>query len=215
MVPSTIQQLAILLLFVVPGSVYQAVLDRFRGPLAAEQDASNRVLRAIAASAVFDSLYVIAIGPHLIGLAGGKPALSGLARHSREAGAWSLLLLVIIPSIVAYFEARYARRKAKAVYDSTPTAWDFLFKNRGSCWIRIRLKDGGNWVGGWYGNRSSASAFPQDADIYIESEYKMSSDGLFRERVRNTAGVYVTGTNIEVLELIEQPDEQRDHPQSR
>jgi hypothetical protein len=75
MVPSTIQQLAILLLFVVPGSVYQAVLDRFRGPLAAEQDASNRVLRAIAASAVFDSLYVIAIGPHLIGLAGGKLAL--------------------------------------------------------------------------------------------------------------------------------------------
>jgi hypothetical protein len=204
-VPSTVQQLAILLLFVIPGTVYQAVLDRFRGPIAAEQDSTNRFFRAIAASAIFDSLYAIFLGPHLISLAGDKSALSGLSTHSREAGMWGLLLLVIVPSVAAWLEARYARRNVNAIYDSTPTAWDYLVKNRGSYWIRVRLKDTGKYVGGWYGNRSFTSTYPQDPDIYIQSEYQMNSKGEFLERIENTAGVYIPGASIELIQVIEEP----------
>jgi Family of unknown function (DUF6338) len=203
MLPSTVQELAILLLFVIPGTVYQGVLDRFRGPVAAEQDSSNRIVRAVAASAVFDSVYAVAIGPHLVSMTSGKSALSGLSSHSRSAGLLGLVLLVLIPSIVALLEAKYDRRKSQAVYDSTPTSWDFLFKSRGSCWIRLKLKDQGGWIGGWYGTKSFTSSYPQPSDIYLESEYKMTSDGKFTETIVNTGGVYVAGERIELVEIIE------------
>lgn len=212
MVPSTVEQLTILLLFFLPGIVYQAVLDRLRGPLAAERDSSNRLLRAVAASVVFTSFYAILVGPHLIKLASDKFALSRLAPHSREVGIWGLSLLVLLPSLVAYIEARYDRRNASVAYGTTPTAWDYLFKNRGSCYIRIRLKEDNGWIGGWYGTKSYTSSFPHPPDIFIESQYKISTEGRISERVSGTSGVYVKGSEIEFFELIEPsssiPDQQ-------
>jgi hypothetical protein len=97
------------------------------------------------------------------------------------------------------------RRRERAHYEPTPTAWDFLFADRGACFVRIRLK-GGLWVGGWLGSRSAVSAFPQEQDIYLESQWRLSSDGTFLGRVAGTAGVYVKGSEVEVLELLAPPD---------
>ncbi|OKJ13798.1 DUF6338 family protein [Kitasatospora sp. CB01950] len=206
MVPSTVQQLAVLVALVLPGIFYQAVSDRLRGPQAAEQEPQNRALRAIAISGLLDAVYAVAAGPWLARLLDGGEGgpLAGVLRHPRQAGLAVLLLVVVVPSWAAWAAAVVRRRRERAHYEPTPTAWDFLFADREPCFVRIRLK-GGLWVGGWLGSRSAVSAFPQPQDIYLESQWRLGSDGAFLGRMPGTSGVYVKGSEIEVLELLAAP----------
>ncbi|MFD5066667.1 DUF6338 family protein [Streptomyces sp. NPDC058369] len=210
MVPGTVQQLTILLILVLPGVFYQAARERLRGPLATEQEPQNRLVRAIAAGALLDTLYVVAAGPWLLGLLlgdGGGP-LAGVSRQPRQAGLAALLLIVAVPSALAWAEAVLQRRHARARYEPTPTAWDALFSGRGSCFVRVRLKSG-LWVGGWLGSRSAVSAYPQSGDLYLEAQYRMGADGRFLGRVPGTGGVYVRAADIDVLEVLLPPARQR------
>jgi hypothetical protein len=204
MIPSTVQQLAILVLFVLPGTVYQVVRDHLLGPLASEQDIGNRVLRAIAMSALLDSIYALVAGPTLVRFFAGpeRRGLSALAAHPRGAGGVGLLLFVIIPTGVAIVEFYLRNHRAVSRYDATPTAWDHLFRRRGSCFLRIRTKDG-TWVGGWYGSKSNASAYPQTRDLFLQSQYMMRPDGTFEGRLPNTGGLYIPAADISHLEIVE------------
>ncbi|PRX97778.1 DUF6338 family protein [Allonocardiopsis opalescens] len=213
MVPSTVQQLAILLVLVLPGAVYQAVGEVLRGPRPANAQAESRLLRAITASVLLDGAYALAAGPWLVELVtgtGGDP-LSGLLERPREAGAAALLLLVAVPALAAWVELLVRRRRARARHRSAPTAWDHLFGGRGSCFVRVRTKDGG-WVGGWYGHNSLTSAYPHGRDLFIEAQYAMDGDGRFGERMPDTGGVYVPGDSVEYLEIIEAPAVPRPSP---
>jgi hypothetical protein len=203
MVPSTVQQLAILVLFVLPGTVYQVVRDHLRGPLASEQETGNRVLRAIAMSALLDSIYAIAAGPALIRIfaGSGHRGLGALAAQPRVAGVAGLVLFVLIPAGVAYGEFVVRNRRAASLYEVTPTAWDHLFRQQGSCFVRVRIKDG-TWVGGWYGRKSTASAYPQTRDLFLEAQYMMKPDGTFKGRAPNTGGLYVPAVDISHLEIV-------------
>jgi uncharacterized protein DUF6338 len=211
MVPDTVQQLTILLVLVLPGVFYQAVRERLRGVLPAEREPQNRLLRAIAVGVILDAVYAVIAGPWLVGLASGGPkgsALGGLARQPRAAGLAALLLVVAVPAGVAWAEATWTARRLRARYDPAPTAWDALFRDRGSCFVRIRTKSG-LWVGGWLGSRSAVSAYPNDPDIYLQRQYTMRADGTFVTRVPGSAGVYVRGADIEVIEMLEPPGEDR------
>ncbi|KDN87447.1 DUF6338 family protein [Kitasatospora cheerisanensis] len=209
MLPSTVQQLAVLVAMVLPGIFYQAVADRLRGPHASEQEPQNRFLRSVAISGLLDALYAVAAGPWLARLLTGDGGpLAGVLRHPRQAGLAVLLLVVLVPSAAAWAASALHRRRERAHYEPTPTAWDFLFADREPCFVRIRLK-GGRWVGGWLGPRSAVSAFPQPQDVYLESQWRLSGDGTFLGRVAGTAGVYVKGSEIEVLELVAPPEPAR------
>ncbi|MBT2381304.1 hypothetical protein AMK21_24925 [Streptomyces sp. CB00316] len=206
MVPGTVGQLAILLVLVLPGVFYQAVRERLRGALASEQEPQNRLVRAIAASALLDTLYAVVAGPWLVRLlaGGGEGPVAGVLRQPRQAGLAALLLIVAVPSALAWAEAVWGRRRAGARYEPTPTAWDALFRDRGSCFVRVRLRSG-LWVGGWLGSRSAVSAFPQPGDLYLQAQYRMGPDGRFLGRMPGTAGVYVRADDVEVLEVLLPP----------
>ncbi len=206
MVPATVQQVTILLLLVLPGVFYQAVRERFSGVLAAEQEPQNRLVRSLAASALLNAVYAVVAGPWLVRLvaAGGDGPVAGVLRHPRQSGFAGLLLVVVVPSAVAWAEAWWSSRRARARYEPTPTAWDALFHDRGSCFVRVRLKSG-LWVGGWLGSRSAVSAYPQPGDLYLQAQYRMAPDGSFVGRVPGTAGVYVRAADAEVLELVMPP----------
>jgi hypothetical protein len=206
MVPGTVQQLTILLILVLPGVFYQAVRERLRGPLTTEQEPQNRLVRAIAAGALLDALYAVVAGPWLVRLlaGGGDGPVTGVLWQPRKAGVAALLLIVAVPSALAWAEAVWRRRHARAQYEPTPTAWDALFHDRGSCFIRVRLKSG-LWVGGWLGSRSAVSAYPQKGDLYLQAQYRVGSDGRFLGKVPGTAGVYVQASDIEVLEVLLPP----------
>lgn len=206
MVPETVQQLTILLVLVLPGVVYQSVRERLRGVLPAEREPQNRLIRAIAVSALLDGLYLLVAGPRLVSLMTGGPGsggspLGGLSKDPRAAGLVALLLIVLVPAVVAWGEATWTARRLKARYDPAPTAWDALFRDREACFVRIRTKSG-LWIGGWLGTRSAVSAYPEEQDIYLQTQYQMRPDGSFVAPVSGSAGVYVRGVDIEVIEIL-------------
>ncbi|MET9800433.1 DUF6338 family protein [Streptomyces sp. NPDC006368] len=69
--PSTVLQVALLVLVVLPGVTYQFLRERWRGPVPGQRDQAERVLRAATASVVLDTLYLVVAGPQLLRLARG------------------------------------------------------------------------------------------------------------------------------------------------
>jgi hypothetical protein len=121
-------------------------------------------------SVLLDSIYALAAGPALIRIfaGSGRHGLGALAAQPREAGLAGLILFVLIPAGVAYGEFAVRNRRAVSLCKATPTAWDHLFRQRASCFVRVRIKDG-TWVGGWYGDKSIASAYPQTRRVIRNS----------------------------------------------
>ncbi|MFD0024690.1 DUF6338 family protein [Streptomyces sp. NPDC058382] len=204
--PSTVLQVALVVLFVLPGVTYQFLRERWRGPVPGERDLGERVLRAVAASVVLDALYLVAVGPQLVRFvhrarAGGWGAT---AQQPRSAGLLGLVLFIVVPAAAAGAVTWWQRRRRAARYGSTPTAWDHLFRRSGPCFVRMRLRDGA-WVGGWYGRRSYATSYPQEPEIFLESAWLMRADGSFVRPVRDSAGIHIRAADTDVLELLSPP----------
>lgn len=202
--PSTVIQVALLILFVLPGITYQFLRERWRGPTPEERDLGERVLRAVAASVVLDAVYLTVAGPELLRLVHGPSSggWDGLVQRPRLVGVAALVLFIVVPAAAASGVSYVQRSRQKATYRRTPTAWDHAFRNRQPCFIRARLKDG-CWVGGWYGTRSYSTSYPQSAELFLESARRMSRDGSFGARVNQTAGLYIRTSDIDVLEFVE------------
>ena len=204
---STLQQIVLLVLFVLPGITYQFVRERMRGPVPGERDLSERVLRALTASIALDAIYLIVAGPQLVHLIkqSGHPWFATAAAQPRQAAAVSLALFFVIPAVAAWAVGMIERQRYPSRFDPVPTAWDGAFRGRPTGFVRARLKTG-IWVGGWYGKCSRASAYPSPPDLYLESAYETGSDGSFGPRVQSTGGLYVSMSDVEVLEFIAASD---------
>lgn len=201
--PSTVVQVVLAVLFVLPGMTYQFLRERWRGPVPGEHDLPERVLRAVVASICLDAVYALVAGPQLVRMAG-----SGAAeRQPRLVGLIALLLFVVVPAAGAATVSWCQRRRLRAAYASTPTAWDHVFRDRGPCFVRARLKDGG-WVGGWFGTRSYASSYPQTTELFLQSAWRMNPDGSFADRVAGSAGVYLRAQDVDLVEFLEPPAEE-------
>lgn len=210
--PSTVFQLAVLVLFVLPGAVYQFVRERMRGPVPQERALSERVLRALVASVVLDTVYAVMAGPEVLRLVrigeGGLLDQGVAGERIRLVGLVGMLLFVVVPAVAAVAVSLEQRRRLRARYQQIPSAWDHIFRDRRPCFVRLRLKDG-TWVGGWYGNGSYASSYPMPRELHLESAWRMRGDGSFEERVEGTAGLHVRGADVDIVELIDVPEEAR------
>jgi hypothetical protein len=204
--PTAVQQIVLLVLFVLPGISYQFVRERLRGPVPGERDLSERVLRAITASIALDGVYLLVAGTQIVRVI--KPAhqpwFSGVAADPRKAAAVALALFIVFPAAAAWGIGLVQRRSSPARFQVVPTAWDSAFRARSACFVRAKLKSG-VWVGGWYGKRSYASAYPHAADLFLQSAYQMNEDGAFGDRVHATGGLYLRMDDVEVLEFVEDP----------
>jgi hypothetical protein len=207
-VPSSVPQLIILVAFILPGVVYQSARSRLRGPTPDElASATNKVLRATAVSTALVLVYAVLLGPQLVDLARGQ---GWLADHPRGAALLGLVLLLAVPVALAIGEQRWTlwegrpswlTLKGLTTYDPTPAAWDFAFRDREECFVRI-LTGEGRWVGGWFDPDSFASSFPEARELYIAQQWKMTEDGAFEEEVTNSRGVYVRCDDARVVEFI-------------
>jgi hypothetical protein len=205
--PSTLEQVILLVLFVLPGITYQFVRERMRGPVPGERDLAERILRALTASIVLDTLYLVVIGPWLVHMIkpAGLPWFAAAAAQPRQAAAVSLALFFAIPAVAALAVGMIERFRHPSRFDPVPTAWDGAFRERSTGFVRARLRSG-TWVGGWYGRRSRASAYPNPPDLYLESGYVMLNDGTFGPRMQATGGLYVNMADVEILEFVEVAD---------
>lgn len=199
--PSSVTQLVLVMVAFLPGVVYQFVRENRRGPVPDEADLGHRLLRALTASVVLNSLYFAVFGGELVDLV--RP--ESFPERTRMVALHSLLLLFTLPALGALAVSWAEQRRLRARYRGTPTAWNHMFRDRSGSFIRLRLKDG-TWVGGWYGGKSYASSYPQSAELYLESSYRMAADGTFLARVESTRGLYVRAEDIDILELLDPPD---------
>ncbi|MFF8032709.1 DUF6338 family protein [Streptomyces sp. NPDC016626] len=210
--PSTTGQLLAIVLLVLPGLTYQFLRERWRGPVAAQAEIGERVLRAITAGVALNGLYAVLAGPGLVG-AWRRVERSGLstlaAENPRAVGLWALLLFLGVPAAAAAAVSYRERRRSRSVYRPVPTAWDYAFGTGavgGPRFVRARLKDG-TWVGGWFGTRSYVSSHPQEADLYLQASYRMGADGSFVSRVEHTAGIYLRMADVDVVEMVNVADQ--------
>lgn len=99
MLPETWLQVSVVLAAVVPGFVYQISVRKVQGPSADEAEALVRVLRAIASSAVFATLYGVAFGPMVVDY------VNHPARASDDV-RWIALLVLGLVLLIPWLTAR-------------------------------------------------------------------------------------------------------------
>lgn len=207
--PQTVFQLLALLLLVVPGIVFTAVRRYLRGPGPDDKDFSVRLVHAIAASVVFDALYLVVAGPWLVSmLVGGEDSAEPHAlMHPRAAGVTVLMLAIVLPALVAvaghirFRKSRWPLTFAERRH-STPTAWDYAAATTAGCYVRVYTSDG-KWVGGYMPERAGfISTYPEPRDIFIPQQFRMSRTGEFLAEVEGTLGIYVPLTGSERVEWI-------------
>jgi hypothetical protein len=207
-IPESAPALLILVAFVLPGVVYQSVRSRLRGPTPDELNITTKVLRAAAVSTVLMLTYGIVIGPTLRDAANSR---GWLYNHPRGAASLGLILLFAIPAALAIGEHLWTQWRDKPEWgdwemlsqrDPTPTAWDFAFRDREPCFLRVLTNDG-RWVGGWFDGSSYASSFPQQRELFITREWVMGEDGEFRREVTGSRGVYVRCDDARAVEFLE------------
>lgn len=94
--PSSVLQVALLILFVLPGAVYQLARDRLAGPVPSERVLGERVLRAVVASIVLNGVYAATAGPWLLEFGGGDAGRgwsAGISERPRVSGTLALLIV--------------------------------------------------------------------------------------------------------------------------
>jgi len=210
-IPATAVQFFVLMLFVVPGSVYQAVRQRLRGPAPDDLNFSNKLFRALGVSAALMAVYFALAGPSLIRLtvATGQdsPSWRGLEQHATRAGWLAIGLLLVVPALLAlvdFFRASRTFSLRNLTYDPTPRAWDYTFRDTEPCYVRVLTTDG-TWLGGWFGAESFISSFPEPREMFIEKAHVMEPDGTIGAELAWSAGLYIRCDDIRSVELLRQP----------
>ncbi|AZS74838.1 hypothetical protein GTW98_13000 [Streptomyces sp. SID8375] len=202
--PTTVTQVAIVLLLVLPGVTYQFVRERARGLAPHHKDLGERILRAVTAGVVLDTFYVLLAGPWVVRLIYDRHRgwLTGTADHPRLAALTAILLLIVLPAGTASLVSRLSSPGRGSTYDATPTAWDSAFIHRSHCFVRARLKSG-RWVGGWYGERSYASSYPEAADLYLQTAWAVSPAGRFEHPLEQSGGIYIRMDDVECMDFVD------------
>lgn len=211
-VPANAYGVAVLLVLVLPGVVWTSVRTAVRGRLPHDRDVTARVLQALAISAVLDTVYVVVFGSALVD--GLRAGVRGQSAHPRLGAAGLLLLAVVVPAALAYLaHGRPTWRAVKTPvgvvrlplsasgYDTAPTAWDKKAPGLGGHWIRIRVADR-TWVGGWFGNDSYVSTYPEPRDLYVEEQHHVDSSGVIGPPVEGSAGFWLALKEGDTVEWV-------------
>ncbi|MFB8216122.1 DUF6338 family protein [Streptomyces anulatus] len=203
--PTTVTQVVIVVLLVLPGVTYQFVRERARGPVPGHRDLGERILRAVTAGIALDTLYILLAGPWLVRLVYDRRRgwLTGAADNPRITALVATTLLIVVPAAAAWIASWLSSRGSRSTYDPTPTAWDKVFQRRSHCLVRARMKSG-LWVGGYYGEKSYTSGYPEAADLYLQTTWSVSSAGRFEAPLPHSGGIYIRMDDVEFLDFVEE-----------
>lgn len=211
MLPDTIVGLLVLVVAVVPGLVYTLAFERQAGDYGATF--ADRTMRFVAVSVVY---HLVAGWPeywiYRVTLAERGPVSSG---------EFALLWLVALVAVVVPFaigtvlgqmyrtrshRTGWQRRLLRVALgpDVAPRAWDELFSERPTTYMRVRTTEG-NFLGGLFASRSYAAGFPQEPDLLLEEAYRVDPDtGELGEPLGYP--VYIAAGKIAWLEIVRPQD---------
>jgi hypothetical protein len=118
-----------------------------------------------------------------------------------------ILTLVIAPVIWPCIYKKITSYKRFKKYFLLPhiTSFDYYFDRKEPVFVRLRLKNG-EVIGGYFGNKSYASGYPTEGDLYLEAVYSISEDDdKFLEPIEGTDGLLITKDEYCYMELLSVP----------
>ncbi len=123
---------------------------------------------------------------------------------------WVVVVLFVAPLVAAVVLSRlwrfgpmqpYLAKLGMSVAQAIPTAWDWTFLSQADgCWIIAEMEDG-SLVGGEYGAGSFASLSPHRTDLFLEKEYYVDENHSFLEMLPDTVGVWINAENVKHIHL--------------
>lgn len=209
--PSTIEAVVILILFIAPGFLC-ARMVRAEIPSALGSDRQFLVLAIIFSLLVHVVLlvYTIEMAPKLNEF---FQQLRSIGVHGKLTLGWSVLVWLVIvlfvgpiaiASVLSWvwrsdFAQPLLEKFGISVVQLTPTAWDWFFlTQKDGCWLVAELDDG-SIVGGEFGSGSFASLTPHRADIFVEREYYVDENHNFADPIPDNIGVWIQGEKVRHL----------------
>ena len=195
--PQNIDQVIVVIAFLIPGFIFTRVFG-FSIPLRG-REAGALVLDSIAASAINYAL----LSP-LVWLLLKEPFSS---RHPRLVMLAWFVVLFVSPVVLGLLAARLVEgprarrlRRALRLIHPVPKAWDYFFRQGKGCWVVAKLKDGG-LLAGLYGMNSFASSYPDEEDLFLEKTCTLSADGKISGLVQLSEGVILRMSEVRVIEF--------------
>lgn len=100
--PSNLTQFLLILVFVVPGIVYQTVRARYLGEVPQNKELAAKVLRALAASTMLALGYVVVFSSRLAEVLAASPdeAATYAQEHAGRCAWWVFLLVFLVPAVL-------------------------------------------------------------------------------------------------------------------
>ncbi len=180
--PTTIQSLLIIILFIMPGFIISKVISLLVPSLEKEKSEGSLILQAITFSCINYALSFWLL----------------LLLYEKKDLWWllSIIVLILSPILIGFITSNIIKKTFLNI-KLTVSAWDYYFSGEESAWILITLKDGTR-IGGFFSKNSFAST--RGCDIYIEEVWKIDQ-GKFSSKIEDTDGCIVKNDEIKYIEF--------------
>jgi hypothetical protein len=118
-----------------------------------------------------------------------------------------LIGFIIMPILWAYTYLKIINWKIISSHIVHPTLrpWDLKFSEGEPAWIIVHLKDG-RLIGGRYQEKSYASSYPAEEQIYLEQVWRLDENGKFLEAIGRSKGIIIFNSEITAVEFFESID---------
>ena len=213
MAPQTGTALILIALFVLPGFVTLLIRERTH-TIRGEETPFERLLNALYYSAL---IYAIAVG---VGLAVGldKSDLVEFYKGEKSPGedlALAVVIALVLPAVLSELGLLWRKSRLRPLVlrrlkispaHTVSSAWNEAFGRGGTPMVRATLTDA-RVVGGYFGFGSLAGYSEQTSDLFIAERWILDDDGWFKERAKNTEGVWIGHESIVSVEFYKVPDQ--------
>jgi hypothetical protein len=103
-------------------------------------------------------------------------------------------------SVVNFYKISKAKWYTKRLLTPNNSAWDDFFSQWEDYWVIVTLKSGRK-IAGKYACKSYTSGFPAPKEIYLEEEWMLNKQGLFKKKREQTQGILICENEISTIEF--------------
>lgn len=114
------------------------------------------------------------------------------------------LILVVTPIVLPVLFLKIVRKWfASSVLDPFPSSWDWAFKVNETAMVLVHLRDGRK-LGGTWERTAFSSSYPIPPDLFLSEVWNVDQEtGTFNHRVQDSKGIFLWGSDIEMVEFFD------------
>ncbi|HEX4080087.1 MAG TPA: DUF6338 family protein [Rhizomicrobium sp.] len=130
--------------------------------------------------------------------------VANFAQH--PVGVWLAVIgiFLVFPccSPLALIQVRKRLAKWGWALIEAPTAWDHFFQAQQACWVLVHISETRR-VGGWFGENSYASSYPEPGHLYIEELWELDAKGGFVQKEPQSHGILLRPGDYQMVEFFD------------